>query len=269
MPDDLYVHILMASFVLVLLLLFAVAGFTYLLRKLRAKDAEQMKAVLLAEEKERNLIAREIHDNLGPLLSIAQLQLDYLREEPTVSNLHKLAPHLHQQLSTAVSLSRNISHELSPFIDNQKSLRYILDKYISSINTSRQLEVALNWNSESDPQGSPAITLFRILQELLQNTLRHAQASKAGIDIRSNLDYLTIVYTDNGIGLNLLMLGKGLGTRNIASRVQSLQGKISWGDKKKQPVTPALHITVQVPIQQFESPVTITGESPESNATQS
>ncbi|MCH5720759.1 sensor histidine kinase [Niabella hibiscisoli] len=262
MPDDLHVHILMASFVLVLLLLFAVAGSTYLLRRLRAKDAEQMKAVLLAEEKERNLIAREIHDNLGPLLSIAQLQLDYLREEPTVSNLHKLAPHLHQQLSTAVNLSRNISHELSPFIDDQKDLKDILQAYIGNINASRQLQVTLQWNSLVDLQGGPAISLFRILQELLQNTIRHARASKAGIDIRSGLDYLTVVYTDNGIGLNLLLLGKGLGTQNITSRVQSLRGRISWSDKKKLPGSPGLHIALQLPLQQFEGAVKLPDENP-------
>lgn len=253
MVNDLYVHLLMASFVLIILLAGIFICFVYLFKKLRAKDAEKMKAVLRAEEKERTLIAREIHDNLGPLLSIAQLQLGYLSEAPTTSNTILLAPYLQQQLATAVTISRNISHELSPFMGTQKLLKDSLTRYVNQINATQQLHVSVNWQSQADPQGDAAITLFRILQELLQNTLKHAQASKAGIQLHDHHGHVSISYADNGIGFTIQQAGKGLGIQNIQSRVQSLKGKITWTEKKRQTSDMIPYVTILIPVTQIKT----------------
>lgn len=232
MENNLYIHLLMASAVLLLILTATVIGFAHLLRTLRQKDQEKLQAILKAEENERSSIARELHDKLSPLLSIAQLQLGYLQTEPSETNARTLAPYLHQQLTEALKLSRDLSHQLAPLKSSQ-DLQAALKAHIHRIHASQQLRIELICQHDLQLSPKQATSLHRILQELLNNTLKHAGAQNATIALSQDPHHTQLRYSDDGIGLSPQNLYQGLGTQNIQSRVTALQGKIQWNESQQ------------------------------------
>lgn len=198
-------------------------------RKIRHKQLEMFNAVLDAQEREQVRIARDLHDQIGPVLSIIRSQLDVIDDSGLDDIDRGIKKDVQEHLAAAMNDVRSISHNLIPKTFSEYGFLKSLEYYIIRLKDFNKIEVKLEcqfW--PSDLGHTFEITLFRILQELFQNTCKHAKASEILLQISISNDDLTIKYTDNGIGIhNANSDNDGIGLKNIKSRTQLLGGEIN------------------------------------------
>lgn len=198
-------------------------------RKIRHKQLEMFNAVIDVQEREQVRIARDLHDQIGPVLSIIRSQLDVMDESGLDEIDRGIKKDVQEHLAAAMNDVRSISHNLIPKTFSEYGFLKSLEYYIIRLKDFNKIEVKLEcqfW--PSDLGHTFEITLFRILQELFQNTCKHAKASEILLQISISNDDLTIKYTDNGIGIhNANSDNDGIGLKNIKSRTQLLGGEIN------------------------------------------
>lgn len=202
-------------------------------------DRKQMEQRILrntieTEERERQRFSEDLHDGLGPLLSTAKIYLELIAarlEKPTEQQeFIKMADDLLQE---SIKSTREIANNLAPNLLNDFGLTEALSVYVDKINKMNTISVALEIGENfPDLPKQTEVALYRIISELLNNTLKHASASKIQIELLNKQDQLEINYADNGIGCDIkkmiLSPSKGLGLSNITSRVKSINGHCSF-----------------------------------------
>lgn len=231
---------LLSVVILVSLLLALAAGFLlYYLRQRRKlyhqqlmvvkreNELQSVKALITGEEKERTRIAKELHDGLSGLLSGIKLRFsafkDYIGGEDQQHN-YRQALGLLDDASREV---RQISHNLMPEVLLKYGLIEALHGYFNSINQSGTLQIDFQvLGMEQRLSSSMELTLYRILQELVKNIIKHSNATEVLVQM-SRIDHLlTVTVEDNGIGFSPDRTDDGIGLESIRSRVDYLSGKL-------------------------------------------
>lgn len=182
--------------------------------------------IALAREGERERLGRELHDDIGQLLTAARLQLDWLgRRMP--SSLAAPLSTLRDTLGESLNKVRNVSALLSPHqlaaLGLEASLRQHLCKGLANTGLSWSLEC--RQRMDGLPEGM-SIAAFRIVQEAVTNLLRHAGASNLWIEIGRAPHGLVIRITDDGEGFDTLAVPPGRGLAGMAERAQALRGHV-------------------------------------------
>jgi len=185
-------------------------------------------AVVNAEESERKRIAMELHDGLGQLLSAAKLNVAVL--EDAANELDKVAvDNAEQLIDQAISDLRNISHNLMPSALIRLGLIPALHDMASKINSGRQVQMLIETSGfDRRLPEEFEISLYRVIQEAVNNTLKHAGASQIKISLSKNDESLSLGITDNGKGIpeNAEKQGSGIGWDDIRSRVSMFNGNM-------------------------------------------
>jgi signal transduction histidine kinase/uncharacterized protein HemY len=221
--------------------LFLMAGassvFLYNRRKLKQKaihaaeiaeeEKKRFKAIIEAEERERSRIAQELHDGLGQLLSAARLNVAGLEDSIIEEDREWLEKSL-KIIDDACIEVRHISHNMMPSALIRLGLMPAIQELVNNINGSKSLKVDLHTNVRGSLGKSLDITIYRIMQEVLNNMMRHSKADKISLDIQREDNTLRINIKDNGVGFDVRVLreSKGLGWKNIFSRVSMIDGSI-------------------------------------------
>jgi PAS domain S-box-containing protein len=187
------------------------------------KKREITRAVLSAQEKERNFLASELHDNINQILLGTKLQLQTWLQSPTTDT--QLVQSSYKQLCIAVEEIRKISanritrrfgeHLFSEAIlslCNSLSIRKIIKADLSNLK-----EDLINQNIK--------LAIYRIIQEHLSNVIKYANASEVYINICTDNRKLVLLIWDNGVGFNARRISLGTGITNIFNRAESLKGK--------------------------------------------
>jgi two-component system, NarL family, sensor kinase len=205
------------------------------LAELGEQEKLRFKAVIDAEEKERSRIAQELHDGLGQLLSTARLNVAGLED----SVIKEDKPYLDKSLKIideACTEIRNISHNMMPNALIRMGLISAIRELVENINTSKVLKIDFSTNVSGSLGKSLDITIYRIVQEILNNMIRHSKANLINMEINKTNNNLLISMRDNGIGFNTddLKESTGLGWKNIFSRVSMLNGTIELDSKPKE-----------------------------------
>lgn len=210
----------------ILLLTYALAS-RYAVYKLKT-----FAKVIEAHEKERSIVSKEIHDSISNSLTGIHYGIDdIITAEKHISatgttTLKKLSAALKRLHSEA----RDISHNVMPDYINNYSLSDIISRYIEELKSRRPDARAVSINFSSGKEifefsQEVKLNIFRIVQEILTNVLKHSRATQADIVLDFLKNRLVIIAEDNGTGLqNTLGADKGRGMENIASRVELLQG---------------------------------------------
>ncbi len=118
---------------------------------------------------------------------------------------------------------RHISHDLSPPGLAMFGLYTTFDAFVGLINNTKEIEIVINHQEDAPPLNEKVeLALFRVLTQLIANTIKHAEATKIEIDLIKTDQQLKITYTDNGKGFDIVVLNakKGIGMQNIQSRLQ-------------------------------------------------
>jgi signal transduction histidine kinase len=210
-------------------LLIGAGSVLYVQRSKATQQRKAFRAVLDAEQKERIRIARDLHDSIGQMLSIVKMN---------VSNIHYQATG-EEQVQTANTLNivdqtiqelRHISHNLIPEELNFGMVSALeeMSRKINDAGTTRvQLDIAGQWDGSGwDKQFE--LSLYRIVQEILSNMIRHAEATVIRIGLRKKDNNVLLTVSDNGKGFDLCAIkdSKGLGWKNMTGRVKLLNGKM-------------------------------------------
>ena len=189
-----------------------------------------MQSMLEGQEIERERISKDLHDSLGGLLSTIKLQFDSVQAkmEP-VADLSEYKS-ANKMLDTAVQEVRSISQNLQPGslvkLGLIAALRDLFNRFDDNIYPDIDFQY---YNIPDRIDTMVGLSIYRIIQELLHNTIKHAQANEILIQINTEDDELVIQYEDDGKGFDVAKLKrKGMGLDNIKSRVNYLKGEISF-----------------------------------------
>ena len=186
-------------------------------------------AVVDAQEKERSLIGKELHDNINQILATAKLYLEVARnDEKDRDNLIEMST---QGISEAINEIRTISRSLVPSSIGDLGIVDTLQDLVESIKLTRKVIVEFHYNREVDelltePQ---KLMLFRIAQEQINNVMKHANANNLIIELFPEEGMVNITISDDGQGFDpeQVKLKKGVGLSNISSRAEIFNGKVS------------------------------------------
>jgi signal transduction histidine kinase len=206
--------------------------------------------ILTTQEQERTRIAKDLHDRLGSILSTAKLyfssaeaQMDQL-SQPNKSQLYKG----NELLDEACYELRRISHDLASGELIRLGLVAAVKQLAKTIQDTGKVDVTV-WDYSGDYRISAAaeITLFRVIQELLNNMLKHSGADRVGIQFIRQGSNLNILIEDNGAGFVLAEVqspAAGLGLSSMQARVESLGGMLHIDTCKGRGTTTIIDIPV-------------------------
>ncbi len=194
-------------------------------------ERQILSAIIRGEERERKRFAREMHDGLGPLLSTIKL---YINELGSISlsegERKELMSHTNELIDEAVNSTRTISDNLMPTVINSYGLVKAVQAFCDKVNKTNRLDISFKTeNIDQRLEGNVEIILFRVISELINNTIKHAEAENVYILLRKKDGSLTLYFKDDGLGFDsdevIYSQNKGMGLKNIISRVRSISGK--------------------------------------------
>lgn len=201
---------------------------------LRQKDRDQRvftQGILDAQERERTHLAREIHDGVGQILLAAKIQIAQLgRANP--ADLARIKE-LNRSMDLAINEIRTISHGLHPSVLENLSLTEAVKQKVSEIEhvfDDVLLEIDLD-QVEKDFSKDFKSNLFRILQEALQNTIKHSEAGMVSVVLQNVKETIRLRVEDDGVGFSHNSKFKSsLGLRSMEERVKIFQGEFRFGN---------------------------------------
>lgn len=185
--------------------------------KLKALQQQRLfKAIINAQEEERRNIAENLHNEIGQLLFAAQLKLSSSETESR------------QLINAAIKKVREISFELTPVLLSDMGLEAALKDMLERKLDAEQISFNFSFNIKDERLNTNIeVIIYRIVQELLNNTIKHASASHINVLIMQRDEELYISQTDNGIGMDKNILSnpkKGFGLKSIINRLHILNG---------------------------------------------
>lgn len=250
--------ILGVSILLLLITLFIVVlVVAYLKRDLKhLKEKETMEAdfekqllqsQLETQEETLNQLSIEIHDNVGQLLNSTKLLIGLtqraLPESPETLTMAD------DTLAKAIQEIRSLSKAMNKEWIQQFNFIENLEGEITRINAAKSLLIQLFRPETLSLKADEQIILFRIVQEILQNAIKHGHAKNIDITIKEYEQWLTIIVTDDGTGFDESSTKKSVGLLNIKHRTHLLKGTVQW-----QPaVNAGTTVTIQLPVNPVKS----------------
>lgn len=236
--DVAVIDVFVTSNIIVLVLVIAIILFVVfyqqkLLRQqlaIKEQEADYQQQLLArtieGQEVAQARMAKDLHDDLGALLSIVKLRLDGLESHeklrPEIDELKKL-------LGGGLLSIRQIVNDLLPPILRDFGLLSALEDLTERINRGGSLQVLLEGEfARKQLDSKLELPLYRIVQELLNNTLKHAEASTAWIDLVLDKNQLILEYRDDGKGFDAALLKTNQGFENLESRTRILGGSFEY-----------------------------------------
>ncbi len=195
----------------------------------KEKEHERQIAVAImdTQEKERRELGMELHDNVNQLLTATLLYLGMATKSSLAGNeVSKTLNECAGYINEAINDIRNLSHRLTPYTNDEVSLKEILKWITDPIEKTTPCEINLEVDEFSDTMVSKDIqtNIYRITQEQLTNILKHARAGKVGIQVQLTAENIILTITDNGIGFDTAIATKGIGLQNIKRRAELFSG---------------------------------------------
>ena len=192
---------------------------------------EILQSVIQTQEEERMRIAQDLHDDISSKLNIVSLNT-HLLKTPNLSEAEyaEITDNIVSLTKKALENSRRIAHDLLPPVFEKFGLHAAVEELVLEFSTAKNVQI--NYENELDFSSldiNKQLHVFRILQELLNNSMRHGKATSISITFVSKNHQNTCVYRDNGVGFNASLGNqkRGIGMQNIESRVNFLGGKIN------------------------------------------
>jgi signal transduction histidine kinase len=227
---------------------------SFMLIKYRKKQIvyknDLLKSRIEAQEESMKLISEELHDHIGQLLSLSRIHAKSIETQTQNLSINPIAHNLCSLLSNAINDLRFISHSLNSGRMEQVGLVTSIEREMEYLETAANIRCRLSiMGNRYDLDTEKNLLIFRILQELIQNVIKHAQASSLIMFMKYEPTLLHIGVKDNGVGFNTELEFKngGLGQRNIKNRVLLLKGEIKITSEKNK----GTKIFIDIPNQIF------------------
>ncbi|PQJ15169.1 hypothetical protein BST99_04985 [Aureicoccus marinus] len=190
-----------------------------LAQKLLVQQQKFLNAYVQGQEEERRRLGAELHDNIGSRVSnIRRL----FSTKPNKKDVEK-------ELDQVCTEIREMAHALTPADIQLVGLAGVLEDLFQEVEETEGLKMQFNtYQFPEDLDEEKATHLYRIVQELVQNVIKHAKASTVSMQLFGHDESLTLSFEDDGQGLSATDSGEGIGLQNIRSRVDQLKGQFCW-----------------------------------------
>lgn len=214
---------------------------------LQQQEIRSLEAMLDGLDKERNRIAQDLHDVLGSKLSATKMQFNSM--EPKVNGVgheqHIVYEKVSGMLDEAVAEVRRISHDMARGSVTRTGLASALQDLRNTIEVPGTLEVELSiFGMEARLEQHTELVLFRIVQELVSNALKHARANHLVIQLTRNNDGVNVIVEDNGTGFDTTNTAAGLGLTGVRARASELRGRVEVDSARGRGTT----VMIEVPL---------------------
>ncbi|MBL7702601.1 MAG: sensor histidine kinase [Ferruginibacter sp.] len=218
--------VLISAVILVLIISFFIIYIVREHRKVLKWQQARIAAEVNTLENERKRIADDLHDELGPLLSAIKLQINHL--EPSDETETAVLEKSSDQIDSIIQRFREISYDLLPNTLVRKGFIKATEEFIGKLKPLHPVNISFTY-CDFTLLPEREINLYRILQEIIHNTVKHARATSLSISIQKNNKMLLLKTKDDGIGFNYsekTQIDRGLGLLSIHSRVELLGGQV-------------------------------------------
>lgn len=208
------------------------------------RQRNMLQVSIRTEERQKQTLGRELHDGLGQLLAYISLNMQLLLDRNL--NSKEIVEHTRSLLNNAITEVRQLARTLIPVaLDTTKSLLEIITESLKHYANLKGLKYEIeSYPAELDLKLSvdQKHVIFRILQELTNNTIKYAEASTVLINISIGTKNCTVDYRDDGKGFNMRKVKKGVGFESIQTRIDSYQGKIAIQSKPGKGIHVVFHL---------------------------
>lgn len=201
-------------------------------------------AAMEGEERERLRLSKELHDGLGPLLSTLKIYYEAMEKRPDDMEIQKRIKNI---LNDSISSVKEISNNLSPYVLQNLGVSKALKAFTDKLVFAGKLAIELETNVEERLDEKIEITVYRLVTEMLNNTLKHARAKNVNIQLKQLNQTLSVYYHDDGVGFDATGIQNntsGIGLFNMKSRIEKMGGSCEFisspGD--------GFHMNAQMPL---------------------
>lgn len=176
-------------------------------------------------DEERSRISRDLHDNIGQLLSVVKSKINMFNKG-VINGDH--IQDLEQEVGEVINQTRSISHQLHPSALEKLGLEKSLNSLLEQTQSSTGIICSMEFDVDVSEFTLPVQTqLYRVCQECISNTIRHARAASLRITLNLSDDFFVFSYRDNGNGFSVNAAIEGLGMMTIRERAKKINGKVS------------------------------------------
>jgi two-component system, NarL family, sensor kinase len=229
---SLYTAVLIVSIVLGTIIIYFIISIVRQHRRSLQLYKKSIHTEITTLEKERVRMAADLHDEVGPVLSSIKLRIgsvDVLSDEDQ-QEIEKTS----FQIDNLIKRMREISFDLMPNSLIRKGLPEALNEFIDNCSKSGDLNIKFNYEPVSLTQ-QQSINLYRIIQEVIHNTRKHAKARNLQIELKKEKQLMVLATNDDGVGFNYhdkVKEGGGMGLHNLLSRTEMMGGKMFVDSKR-------------------------------------
>jgi two-component system NarL family sensor kinase len=196
-------------------------------KAMKSMEQKHQEHNLATLETERQRFARDLHDEIGASLSAIRLYVSDIYSKQENEEVKGKLNRVKQTIDQSMASTRRISHNILPPGLEHMGLSHVVNDLVNTFNLSEGIKVSV-----AAPKQMPKLDydreliLYRVLQELLNNTIKHARASQINILFDYTAQNYRILYSDNGIGFDPdKMSHEGIGLKNVRSRVAMAKGE--------------------------------------------
>ncbi|MEJ7913000.1 MAG: ATP-binding protein [Chitinophagaceae bacterium] len=228
-----YTTIVIIAVVLGIIIFYFITSVIRQQRKNLELQKQSVQLQITALEKDRARIASDLHDELGPMLSAVKMKINSfeLTDEDDTIEIEKTNTHIDEMLQRM----RQISFNLMPNTLLRKGLIMAVGEFVEYIGKSNALQIEFTPGGPIVLSEDKTINTYRIVQEIIHNTIKHAQATRLVLQLAQEGQHLILKTADNGIGFDQhkdTSDRQGIGLRNLLSRTEMMQGKMFLETKK-------------------------------------
>ncbi|WP_298319575.1 sensor histidine kinase [uncultured Aquimarina sp.] len=200
----------------------------------KQQEIIKLEALIKGEEKERNRLGQDLHDGINGDLSVIKYKITSIESSRLMEKEKQFHNEAIELLDNAVEQIRLISHNLTPSMLQGFNLTEAIQQLCDKVNTSSTVNISFQYfGNKLILEKEKEISIYRIIQELVNNIVKHANASEALIQINQHKNRLHVTIEDNGIGFNIHSKSNGIGLQNIKSRVSYLRAHLDVSSNNK------------------------------------
>lgn len=215
-----------------------------LLEQQISKQKQMAQVAVAAQEKERAEIGKELHDNVNQLLTTTKLYLELAKSNGEMRE--DLINRSAANISEIIQEIRQLSRSLVPYSITDLGMVAAVNDLIETLQLVNVIDIRFEYAGELEETLSPSlkVTLFRIIQEQLNNIIKHAYANSVFIQLQNRGSFVNLVVKDDGAGFEMKTVKRGIGISNILSRANMFDGKAAIISKPGK----GCKLSVQIPL---------------------
>ncbi len=214
---------------------------------IKTQEVQKIDDMLEVQEKERKRIASDLHDRLGSLLGALKLNFGSLshKHKEVLNTTPEPFEAVKKLINESTSEVRRISHDMSSGTLTKFGLLQAIYDLKTTLKSSGKLHIEFHENGlENRLSSFQEITLYRILQELVSNTIKHAKAKTIEIHLTKSGNHLMMLVEDDGVGFDISKVKQGLGLRNMENRAKSIGATLTIDSNEKSGTTASIELEI-------------------------